>query len=307
MIKRTFFMKKFLIILMCATLLCSTVHAAPDGMWAQPTDIKVVLHGKEIPSCAVNNAMYIAAEDMADYGYAVTYVDEVRTLFVNRVGEPTDVVPDPCTVGEAQKTDIHVVLNGELMQENDTFAANGKMYICASAMTFYIDGQNEYDTGIPRYKYSLMPVWDGESRVYYIDHAPMPSKEEQMADFLSYNGNRENYSSFLSFTENHYRGEDFDIVGLRIGGLPHGSNTFWYYFGDDGFSYSINAIVSLFRMHDGWGQSTIKNPRIEGRRLYFEGQRTMNTAVISEGVYYGTYYLDLDTMVVSVIEEERAN
>lgn len=300
-------MKKFLTVLLCIILITITAYAAPDGMWAQPTDIKVILHGKEIPSCAVNNAMYIAADDMVEYGYAVTYIDEVRTLFVNKVGKPSDIMPEPCNVGEAQATDIQVMLNGELIERNDTFAANGKMYICANAITYYVSGQNVYDTGIPRYRYNLMPEWDGENRIYHVDDAPIPTKEEQIADFLSYRGNRENYSSFLGFTENYYRGEDFDIVSLRIGGLPHGSNTFWYYFGDDGKSYSINTVVSPFRMHSAWGISSIKNVRIEGRRMYFEGQRTINLAVPSDGIYYGTYYLDLDTTVVNVLEEERAN
>ncbi len=300
-------MKRFLAILLCAILTVSHVCAAPDGMWAQPTDIKVILHGKEIPSCAVNNSMYIAADDMGEYGYAVTYVDEIRTLFVNKTHQPTDIMPEPCTVGEAQATDIQVMLNGELLDANSKFAADGKMYICANAITYYISGQNVFDTGIPRYKYNLMPKWDSENRIYYIDDSPLPSKEEQIADFLSYGGNRENYSSFLGFTENFYRGEDFDVVSLRVGGLPHGANTFWYYYDDNGKSYSINTVLSPFKIHDAWGQCSIKNPRIEGRRLYFEGQRTMNLIDFSQGVYYGTYYLDLDTTVVNVIEEAKTN
>jgi len=299
-------MKKLLAFLLCFILTATTVCAAPNGMWAQPTDIKVILHGKEIPSCAVNNAMYIAADDLGEYGYTVTYVDEVRTLFVNKTHEPSDIIPEPCNVGKAQATDIQVMLNGELLYKNDTFAANGKMYICANAITYYVSGQNVYDTGIPRYKYNLMPTWDGENRIYYIDNSPLPSKEEQVAYFLSYNGNREEYSTFLSFTETRLQGEGFEVVGLRVGGLPHGSNTFWYYCADDGKSYSINTVVSPFKIHDAWGQCSIKNPRIEGRRLYFEGQRTMNLIEFSEGVYYGTYYLDLDTTVVNVVEETKS-
>lgn len=300
-------MKKFLSILLCIILTSITAYAAPDGMWAQNTDIKVILHGKEIPSCAVNNAMYIAADDMVEYGYAVTYVDEVRTLFVNKVGEPSDIMPESCNVEEAQATDIQVMLNGELINPNSAFAANGKMYICANSIARYRDGNNNSDPGKAGHPHMLTCVWDEENRIYYADDAPISSKEEQIAEFLSYGGNRENYSSFLSFTENYYRGEDFDIVSLRIGGLPHGSNTFWYYFADDGRSYSINTVVSPFRMHEGWGQCSIKNPRIEGRRLYFEGQRIMNLAVPSEGIYYGTYYLDLDTTVVNIVEEEKDN
>ncbi len=299
-------MKKLVSILICIILSTATVSAAPDGMKAQPTDIKVILHGKEIPSCAVNNSMYIAADDLGDYGYTVTYIDEVRTLFVNKTHEPSDIIPEPCNVKKAKETDIQVMFNGELLDSNSKFASNGKMYICANAITYYVSGENVFDIGIPRYKYNLMPKWDGEERIYYIDDSPLPSKEEQIADFLSYNGNREEYSTFLSFTETQLQGEGFEVVGLRIGGLPHGSNTFWYYCADNGKSYSINTVLSPFRMHDAWGQCSIKNPRIEGRRLYFEGQRTMSLIEFSEGVYYGTYYLDLDTTVVHIVEETKS-
>ncbi|MBR2476558.1 MAG: hypothetical protein IKB50_00300 [Clostridia bacterium] len=296
-------MKKIMALFLCLLLLFTTAYASSTSYRAVPTDIRVFLHGKEIPSCAVNNSMYISADDFAEYGYTVTYVDEVRTLFVNKTGKPSDIMPEPCRVYKTYETDIMVMLNGEFIEKNDLFAANGKMYICANAITYYVSGQNVFDTGIPRYKYNLMPVWDDENRIYYIDDAQMPTKEEQVADFLSYDGNRENYSSFLSFTENYYTGDGFEIVSLRIGGLPHGATTRWYYFSDDGKSFSINTVCSPFRMHSAWGISSITNPRVEGRKFYFDGMRTMNLAVPSEGIYEGKYYLDLDTTVVHTIEE----
>lgn len=302
-------MKKiFAFVLILCILSTMIVSASAGSLKAVPTDIKVTLHGKEIPSCAVNNSMYISADDLSHYGYSVTYIDSVRTLFVNKVGEPDEIIPEPCKVKTTQATDIQVILNGEPVDRiNARFAANGKMYVSANEISRYRDSLNNSDPGDEGYPHQLTSVWDGEKRILAIDDAPLKPKDEQVAYFLSYGGNRENYSSFLSFTENHYRGDNFDIVSLRVGGLPHGSSTRWYYFGDDGRSLNVSEILNTFRIYDGWGNSTVKNPRIEGRRFYFEGQRTMSLIDYSAGVYYGTYYLDLDTAVVNTVSEERAN
>lgn len=301
-------MKRFFAICLSLLLTISTVYAAPSSMPVQPTDIKVFLHGKEIPSCAVNNSMYIAADDLDQYGYSVTYIDSVRTLFVNKAGSPSDIMSEPCKVNKTLPTDIKVILNGEPVDRiNSKFAANGKMYINANEISRYRDSFNNADPGEEGYPHLLTAVWNADSRTLLIDDSPLKSKEEQISRFLSYGGSREEYSTFLSFTENYFRGDDFDIVSLRIGGLPHGSTTRWHYFGDDGRSYSINTVCSPFKIHDSWGNCTIKNPSIEGRRFYFEGQRTMSMIDSSEGVYYGTYYLDLDTTVVHAVEETRSN
>lgn len=300
-------MKKILTVILIICLFSTTVSGAVQSSFTPvPTDIKVTLHGKEIPSCAVNNSMYIAADDLAQYGYAVTYVDSVRTLFVNKVGKPNEIMPEPCNVSKTQKSDIKVILNGENVDRiNAKFASNGKMYISANEISRYRDSLNHSDPGEEGYPHFLTSVWDGEKRILAIDDAPLKPKEEQIEWFLSYNGMREEYSSFLAFTENRYKGDGFEIVSLRIGGLPHGSATKWYYFGDDGKSFDINNVCSPFRMHNSWGNSSITNPRIEGRRFYFDGWRTMSLIDFSQGVYYGTYYLDLDTLVVNVVEEAR--
>lgn len=299
-------MKRLLALLICIILSAGSVCAAPSGMSSQPTDIKVTLHGKEIPSCAVNNAMYIAADDFTEYGYAVTYVDSVRTLFVNKVGTPSEIMPEKCDVKRTEDTDIMVIINGKTVSKNDTFAANGKMYVNSSAIAHYRDGNNLSDQGEAGYPNRLTSSWDGVKRIYEIEDAPVISKKEQIEWFISYNGKRHQYEGTFGLTEEFYRGENFDIVSRRMGGLPHGSSTTWMYFGDDGKSYSINEVLSPFRMHGAWGNSSISNPRIEGRRLYFEGRRVMNLAVPSEGgIYEGTYYLDLDTTVTHIVEEEK--
>ena len=302
-------MKKIFAFILIFIILSSTVaSASANSLKAVPTDIKVTLHGKEIPSCAVNNAMYISADDLIHYGYAVTYIDSVRTLFVNKVGDPDHIMPEPCKVQRTEATNIQVILNGEAVDRiNAKFAANGKMYVSANEISRYRDSFNNSDPGDEGYPHQLTSVWGGENRILKIDDAPLKPKEEQIAYFLSYGGNREGYSTFLSFTENYYRGDGFDIVSLRVGGLPHGASTRWYYFGDDGRSLDMSTILNTFRIYDGWGNSTVANPRIEGRRFYFEGQRTMSLIDSSEGIYYGTYYLDLDTGTINIVAEERAN
>ena len=86
-------MKKCIALFLFCFMITTSAYASDTHLIRQPSDIKVFLHGKEIPSCAVNNAMYIAADDFKEYGYAVTYVDEVRTLFVNKTGVPSDIMP----------------------------------------------------------------------------------------------------------------------------------------------------------------------------------------------------------------------
>ena len=115
-------MKKIISFLICSVLLFTSVCAAPDGMYAQSTDIKVMLHGKQIPACAVNNSMYIAVDDLLEYGYSVTYIDDVRTIFANKTGAPSDSFPQPCDVSRTTATDIQVILNGELVDKSNTFA-----------------------------------------------------------------------------------------------------------------------------------------------------------------------------------------
>ena len=148
-------MKKFTALFIAALMSASTVFASVPHLRKQPSDIKVFLHGKEIPSCAVNNSMYISAEDFKEYGYTVTYVDEVRTLFVNKTGEPSDIMPEPCAVEYLQETDIQVILNGKFMDKYSAYAANGKMYLNASAVTDQ--------------SYFLSAKWDGVSRSYSIE------------------------------------------------------------------------------------------------------------------------------------------
>lgn len=289
-------MKKIMVLFLCLLLLFTTAYASSTSYRAVPTDIRVFLHGKEIPSCAVNNSMYISADDFAEYGYTVTYIDEVRTLFVNKTGMPSDIMPEPCRVKEFAETDIRVLFNGTDIVRNAIYAANGKIYVNTSILAH---GSPFEQWGYPN---ELTSTWDGKNRILYIEDNVLPSKDEQIERFLSYNGNREEYT-FLSFGEERFAGDGYEIVKLTVGGLPGGSSTEWFYAENSGKSYNLNEVTSIFRMYNPRGRCSISNPRVEGRRLYFDGMRTMNLAVPSEGIYEGKYYLDLDTTVVHTIEE----
>ena len=295
-------MKKFFAVILSVALMSVNAFAYSAGMPVQPTDIRVVMHGKEIPSCCVNNSMYIAAEDLAFYGYSVTYVDSVRTLFVNKTGTPEEAVPELSRVDTPVETDIRVFVNGSEVDKNSVFAMGGKMYVNANAIGRYRDGNNNSDPGNPGHPHMLKNTWDGENRILYVDDAPLTTKEEQKAVWLSFGGKRDEYT-FLSFNETEYKGEGFEIIRLTVGGLPHGASNEWYYFGDDGKVFSINALCNPYKMYNGWGISSINNARIEGRKMYFDAMRTLSREpkVITVS---GSYCLDLDTTVVSIIEEK---
>lgn len=293
-------MKKFTSFILCVILLSFPVCA---GGLIQPTDISVELYGKKIPSVCVNNQMYIPADDLCHFGYTVTYIDEIRTLFVNKTGEPDGVVPAENKISKTLGTDIKVFINGKQVEKSATFAANGKMYVSANVIARYSDGNNLSDSAVKGYPHALTKEWSEENRTLSLCDAVMPTKEEQKALWLSYGGNREEYS-FLSFTETEYKGEGFDVVCLRVGGLPRGSEESFYYFGDDGKTFSINAICNVYSLHKYGGGSTITNVRVEGRKMYFDASRLImaEPQIKSE---WGSYCLDFDTTAISVINGQE--
>ncbi len=296
-------MKRTVAFVLTLFMLYTCVNAAPSGMHSVPTDIRVMLYDSEIPSVCVNNSMYIAAENLGFYGYAVTYDDSVRALFVNKISDiitPVSSTERP-VVKNTLETDISVYLNGELVP--DTFAWDGKMWLNVSAISRYRDGNNLSDPGNPGFPHYLTGTWNGENRTYYIEDSPLPSAKEQRDLFMSYGGNREQYS-FLSFTEESIPGDGFEIASLRIGGLPHGSNTFWYYIPDNGRAYSINHITAPYAFHSYWGTCQIMNPRVEGNRFYFEAHRTLSREPVVKTLY-GEYYLDLETTATHIISEKE--
>ena len=299
-------MKKITTFLSALFLIYTCDYSAPAGMHSVPTDIRVFMYGAEIPSVCVNNSMYIPAENLSDFGFAVNYDNSVRTLFISKVTDDITLqgIHEKLTVKNTLETDINVILNGETVPKNDTFAYDGKMWLNVSAICRYRDGNNYSDVGNPGYPHFLTKVWNGEDRAVYIENSPLPSAEEQTDLLLSYNGNRENYSTFPGFTEESYPGDGFEVVSLRVGGLPHGSKTFWYYIAGNGRSYSINGVTAPFTFYDYWGNCTIRNPHIEGNGLYFEAIRMLSREPVVKTVS-GEYYLDLDTTVTHIISEKE--
>lgn len=299
-------MKKFAALLTTLFLICTCVCGAPVGMHSVPTDIRVFMYGVEIPSVCVNNSMYIPAENLSGFGFAVNYDNSVRTLFISKVTDDITAqdIHENVTVKNTLETDINVILNGETVPKNDTFAYDGKMWLNVSAICRYRDGNNYSDVGNPGYPHFLTKVWDGENRAVNIENSPLPSAKEQRDLLLSYNGNRENYSTFLAFTEESYPGEGFEVVSLRVGGLPHGAQTYWYYVADNGKAYSINTVTAPFAFYSYWGNCTITGGRVEGNRFYFKAQRMLTREPVVKTVS-GEYYLDLETTVTHIISEKE--
>lgn len=273
-------------------------------MYSVPTDIKVMLHGSEISACCVNNSMYIAAEDFTAYGYSAFYDDSVRALFISKISEkfPTPPTAQNLTVTNTLDTDIAVYLNGAQVNANSVFAYNGKMYLNVSAISRYRDGNNASDPGYPRYPHLLTGSWDGEARIYYIDDSPLLPKDEQREILVSFGGKREEYSTFLGFTETSYPGEDFEVVSISVSGLPHGSVTYWYYINNNGRFYHINEVVGPYAFRDYWGNCQIRNARVEGNCLYFESLRLITREPVIKSVS-GEYKLNLDTTELTVLSE----
>lgn len=298
-------MKKITAFLCILLILCPCVYSAPADMHSVPTDIRVYMYGVEIPSVCVNNSMYIPAENLARFGFSVNYIDSVRTLFINKVSDDILLQAnyEKVTVKKTLATDINVILNGEYVPQNNIFAYDGKMWLDVASICRYRDGNNLSDIGNVGYPHFLSKKWNSENREIYIENSPLPSAEEQRKIMLSYGGNRENYSDFLGFDEQSFPGECFEVVSLRVGGLPHGSNIFWYYIEDSGKAYSINTVTSPFAFRDYWGQCTIRNGRIEGNKFYFEAQRLFSREPIVKAMS-GEYYLDLKTMVTHIVSEE---
>lgn len=298
-------MKKLISFVCLLALACTSVSAAvPVGMHSVPTDIRVMLHGSEISACCVNNSMYIAAEDFTAYGYSAFYDDSVRALFISKISEefPEPPAAQKLAVTNTLDTDIAVYLNGAKVDSNSVFAYNGKMYLNVSTISRYRDGHNASDPGRAGYPHLLTGNWDGENRIYYIEDSPLLPKDEQRAILVSYNGKREEYSSFLGFTETSYPGEDFEVVSLSVSGLPHGTFTDWYYINNNGRFYYINAVVEPYAFRNYWGNCQIRNARVEGNCLYFESLRLITREPVIKSLS-GEYKLNLDTTELTVLNE----
>ena len=118
-------MKKLATYIIAFALIIQTAFAA---IQTTPTDIRVFIDGKEMPAVCLYNTMYIAADDLIYFGYNLKYDENIRTLFLNKTGLPSDAEVPKNIVTTLEKTDIRLVINGRIAK-TVLYAANGKLYM----------------------------------------------------------------------------------------------------------------------------------------------------------------------------------
>ena len=81
-------MKKILFVLAILSLFTISVHAKVGDVkeTIYNSDILTKVHGRDIDSFCIDGVTLIKAEDLRDYGYTVTYDDNIRALFIKKTG-----------------------------------------------------------------------------------------------------------------------------------------------------------------------------------------------------------------------------
>ncbi len=280
-------MKKFAAHIIAFTLIIQTAFAA---MQTTPTDIRVFIDGKKMPAVCLYNTMYIAADDLIYFGYNLKYDENIRTLFLNKTGLPSDTEVPKNAVASLEKTDINLVINGRAVKTL-LCAANGKLYVSAAYLSYERDG---YDTAQPEKGnyFGMESYWNGDTRTLDIKSISLPTKEEQIKEFST----QDESTSFLSWTETaHWQGSFFDVVRFAQSGTPHGTYFSTKYFADNGVSAYLENIFKLYDFYDSWGHTTTYNEEFRDDKLYFEGTKTDGRT--------GKYYLDFNTLAIITLEE----
>ncbi|MBQ3053344.1 MAG: hypothetical protein IJC89_00370 [Clostridia bacterium] len=272
-------------------MLISFTAVAEGFNWlVVPTDIKVTLFGNEIPSVCVNNQMYIAVEDMAEYGYHIGYDASLRALYASYEGTtPTGKEILPVDVRTLTESDIPVYIAGEKITG---YAGEGKMYVSASALAHFRDGNNLGDAGVVGYPYGLASFWDGEKRTLSLDKATYNSKISTEEEYLAWINPDDKFGwSHIG----DLQGDGFKVAICAQNGTPHGTYTNYKYYGDDGRIFSINSLFHMYGFYDYWGKVKVQEVKLEGNSLYFNGHRTDGRT--------GTYYLNLNSFRLNPIKE----
>ena len=277
-------MKKTIFLTIILSLLSITAYAKIGDVeeTVYNSDILTKVHGLEIESFCIDGETLIKAEDLRDYGYTVTYDDTVRALFINKTGEIKD---DFCpkvergTVGGiygyTYETDIWVYLNGSYVK---SYALDGEMAVRIEELG-----------GHPGFTYA----YDDTKRLLTLDNAEVPSKEEQIKEFLTLDESL----SFLSrgLLERH-SGVGFDVIVRRTGGMPR-PVTEYAYFDDNGKMVRLDPIFNRYHFTDGWGRTRIEGLKLCGNALKFKYESLLQT---SYEALEGEYILDLCTHTISL-------
>ncbi len=301
-------MKKLISFLVAAILFyaCFTAeaeHFTEMPFVTAPTDIRVTLDGREIPSVCAFGEMFICADVLDDFGYTLTYDDSVRALIAVKNSFPKDSVRTRLGSERPQEitfSDISVVINGNVFYTNtelvyegvipETIVVGGMMYVSANAVS---------NTPQQTYCDVLGIEWDGRARALRLKDEPSGTKVQQEEAFI--NPSAEDGWVLYGWQKGEtYEGEGFEIIDCYQSGTPHGTYHHYKYIEDSGRSLYLNPTFRLYNLFSYWGKTDIYNLRIEGRTLYFGGERNL----WETGEYKtGEYALDLDTMTVKIISE----
>ena len=216
-------MKKIATYIIAFALIIQTAFAA---MQTTPTDIRVFIDGKEMPAVCLYNTMYIAADDLIYFGYNLKYDENIRTLFLNKTGLPSDAEVPKNIVTTLEKTDIRLVINGRAVK-TVLYAANGKLYVSAAYLSYERDGNDTEQPEKGNY-FGMENYWNGDTRTLEIKSIALPTKEEQIKAFSA----QDESMSFLSWTETaHWQGSFFDVVRFAQSGTSHGTYFYTKYIG----------------------------------------------------------------------------
>ncbi len=278
-------MKKICILLTLIMLLSGLCAIAEEAdITTVPTDIKVTLSGREIPAVCGDGQMFIAIEDTPFFGFHVGYDASLKTLHVNYIDRVTQGSPDTQKPAKLVPSNMPIYINGGHITG---YAGENKMYVSADALG-KCDKQG--------YTYGLKTEWDAENRTLAITHSgSFFTPEEAEEKYLEWIDPADKFS--------WHHGEDITGEGFKIGvcsqsGTPHGSYTYYMYYGEDGRIIDINSILTSYGFHDIWGHLTIRDITIPPNNfLSFKGTRMDGRT--------GHYELDLETLVLHTASETQ--
>ena len=107
------------------------------------TDILTFVDNKPIKGFAISGKTMIALEDLRNFGFSVSYDDNIRTLFVTKTHKATESMNVSVEredvgniVGYVYETDIEAIVNGVKV---DAYAIDGKMAAAVEDLGVYAD------------------------------------------------------------------------------------------------------------------------------------------------------------------------
>lgn len=280
------------------------------------TDILTMLDGIPIQGYNIGGRTMIALEDLADYGFTVSYDDSVRKLFVNKTHEPSaDFYPSITrgTVGEVigyvQDTDITAYVNGSYIE---TANIGGKLAAVVETL-----GENTYVTNIYGIKYSpyyMSYTYNDAERCLSLSHLSDGelSYEDQIAAVYNY------MDASLGELRNinRIRADEFDILTFEKLTHGHGYASHLMVFYHNGVYINMSEILSrgyqFSSAVDGGSEAlTVFNGRLsEDHSVYtFDGDKYRFVSAgpgLHSTQYFasGNYSMDMKSGIVTTIDED---